>query len=97
MKSQRKINLAIRKKHTSYTQDLWDQWVPEVEKLNWWHVADILTQTAVSVTEAKFAFKSINPLIQVHKNTFSYNLELEIQLQKTGFCFLHFYDVMQTG
>lgn len=49
MKSQKKINLAIQRKHTSYTQDLWDQWVPEVEKLNRWHVAGILRQKAVSV------------------------------------------------
>lgn len=62
MENQKKINLAIQRKHTSYTQDLWDQWVPEDEKLNWWHVSDILTQTDVSVTEAKFAFKRVNRL-----------------------------------
>lgn len=42
--------------------------------------------------EAKFAFKS-----QSSKYTFSYNLELETQPQKTDFCFLHFCDVMQAG
>lgn len=48
-----------------------------------------LSHTAVSVTEVKFGLKSVSPLIQVHKYTFSYNWDLQTPLKKTGF-----YDVM---